>query len=58
MAQVNHSSLLPVTYVLSIFGSPGIYSDPQCNEKLTNHAVLVVGYGTENGEDYWLVKNR
>lgn len=35
----------------------GIYSDPHCNEKLTNHAVLVVGYGTENGQDYWLVKN-
>ncbi|KAL2080015.1 hypothetical protein ACEWY4_023808 [Coilia grayii] len=35
----------------------GIYSDPQCNQKLTNHAVLIVGYGTENGQDYWLVKN-
>ncbi|XP_012684956.1 cathepsin S, ortholog 1 [Clupea harengus] len=35
----------------------GIYSDSQCNPKITNHAVLVVGYGTENGQDYWLVKN-
>ncbi|XP_028966631.1 cathepsin L [Galendromus occidentalis] len=34
----------------------GIYYEPECTEHLS-HAVLVVGYGTENGEDYWLVKN-
>ena len=22
-----------------------------------NHAVTVVGYGTDGGEDYWLIKN-
>jgi len=37
----------------------GIYSNPSCGDKPSqvNHAVLAVGYGTENGTDYWLVKN-
>ncbi|CAM4640925.1 unnamed protein product [Leuciscus chuanchicus] len=35
----------------------GIYSDPHCRSGLVNHAVLVVGYGSENGLDYWLLKN-
>lgn len=34
----------------------GIYNDHSCGQSV-NHAVLVVGYGTENGQDYWLVKN-
>lgn len=37
----------------------GVYIEPLCGNGLANldHAVLIVGYGTENGEDYWLVKN-
>ncbi|KAF5887543.1 cathepsin L1-like, partial [Clarias magur] len=35
----------------------GIYTDPLCDPRRVNHAVLVVGYGTERGQDYWLVKN-
>ena len=37
----------------------GIYYDAECNsdEANHNHYVTVVGYGSENGEDYWIVKN-
>ncbi|XP_028277137.1 cathepsin L1-like [Parambassis ranga] len=35
----------------------GLYNVPGCNPRLVNHAVLVVGYGTDAGQDYWLVKN-
>ncbi|XP_066538366.1 cathepsin S-like isoform X2 [Hoplias malabaricus] len=34
----------------------GVYNDPTCTQDV-NHAVLVVGYGTLSGQDYWLVKN-
>uniref|UniRef100_A0A3Q3BIY7 Cathepsin L1-like n=1 Tax=Haplochromis burtoni TaxID=8153 RepID=A0A3Q3BIY7_HAPBU len=37
--------------------SGGLYNVPSCNPKLINHAVLLVGYGTDGGQDYWLVKN-
>ena len=30
---------------------------PECSSTSTNHAVVIVGYGTENGVDYWKVRN-
>ncbi|KAG9345301.1 hypothetical protein JZ751_009847, partial [Albula glossodonta] len=38
------------------FYRSGVYHDASCTQKV-NHGVLAVGYGTLDGEDYWLVKN-
>ncbi|KAM9737484.1 cathepsin S-like [Menidia menidia] len=39
-----------------LFYRHGVYQDHTCSHNV-NHGVLLVGYGTENGEDYWVVKN-
>jgi C1A family cysteine protease len=40
----------------------GVYSAPStgCNPgtaRTVSHALLIIGYGTDNGQDYWLVQN-
>ncbi|XP_029920021.1 digestive cysteine proteinase 1 [Myripristis murdjan] len=42
-----------------VFYSHGVYYEPACGNTTDSldHAVLAVGYGTLNGEPYWLIKN-
>lgn len=41
-----------------LFYGGGIYNDLHCCT-VQNHAILVVGYGTDkNGQDYWVALNR
>nr|XP_050027249.1 procathepsin L-like isoform X1 [Dermacentor andersoni] len=35
----------------------GIYTNPFCSTSDVNYGLLIVGYGTVNGIDYWICKN-
>ena len=35
----------------------GVYSDAFCRPDSLDHALQLVGYGTEGGVDYWICKN-
>lgn len=53
-----HSVSVDATSYEFQFYSGGLYTDNSCSSSKLNHAMLVVGYGTSNGQDYWIAKNR
>ena len=44
-----------ITYLPSY--ASGVIADRDMCSKTLNHAVLIVGYGEEDGIPYWVVKN-
>lgn len=39
-----------------IFYKSGIFTQSNCTEN-KNHPILIVGYGSENGTDFWWIRN-
>lgn len=40
-----------------MFYRDGIYFEPKCSSESLDHGVLLVGFGSEGDDDFWLVKN-
>lgn len=40
-----------------LFYKSGVYNHKSCPARQPNHSMLLVGYGTDNGTDYWLLRN-
>lgn len=51
----------PISVAINVdpmtFYAGGIFDESACNKTNLDHGVLAVGYGSQDGVDYWLVKN-
>jgi cathepsin L len=50
------SAAIQANHPVFTFYKSGVITTPVCGDN-PDHGVLIVGYGTEDGIDYWLVKN-
>ncbi|KAG6459522.1 pro-cathepsin H [Manduca sexta] len=59
VALVNHGPLSVSVHVTEAFSlySSGVFYDANCNETMLNHEMALVGYGTRNGDTFWILKN-
>ncbi|VDD96942.1 unnamed protein product [Enterobius vermicularis] len=48
---------LPVQLLKNYIGSGVIGPFPECKDKVSNHAMVAVGFGEQFGMKYWLLKN-
>jgi cathepsin L len=62
-ALVNAINLEPIATAIDAsqtsfqFYSSGVYYEPNCSSTELDHGVLIIGYGTQDGKDYYLVQN-
>ncbi len=58
-ALATQGPLAVTLYITSNFQNyaSGVFTDNSCANKNPNHAVNLVGYGTQNGQDYYILRN-
>ncbi|KAM3963416.1 cathepsin L like protein [Aphomia sociella] len=59
VALINHgpvSTSIDASGAFSFY-SGGVFYDITCEENNLNHEVTIVGYGEENGETFWILRN-
>ena len=58
-ARVNLYIVIAYTHVFVLqFYSDGVFNSLHCSNTKLTHSMLLTGYGTYEGKQYWLVKNR